>query len=134
MAVEKDVDLSIPYDAAARLAYDEWRVKFNKGAFDAQRFENFKANYEIITVANVVAKKRLRENSSLQPTPLMTLNEYGDYSESEYLAAMSQNTSSSASSSGNVLETAVEGAKLQSEASSALKEAANALAEEEEVS
>ena len=125
-AVEGDV--SIPYDAAARLAYDEWRNQFNKGDFDEVRYPNFKANYEAITVANVVAKKRARETGSTEPLPLMTLNEFGDYSEEEYKQAMNQG------GGPNVLDTALESAKVQSEASSALSEAADALAEEEEVS
>jgi hypothetical protein len=124
-----DVDLSIPYDAAARLAYDEWRQQFNKGAFDEKRFVSFKANYEAVTVANVVAKKEARESGSDEPLALMTLNEYGDFTEEEF----SQLSSGSGSATGKVLEKALEVAQSQSEASSALEEAANALAAEEEV-
>lgn len=127
MALEKEVDVSIPYDAAARLAYDEWREQFNKGDFDAERFESFKSNYEAITVANIVAKKEARESGSEEPVALMTLNEYGDYTEEEYNQMNGGSTS-------NVLDQALEAAQSQSEASSALEEAANALAEEEKVS
>jgi hypothetical protein len=129
MAVDKEVDLSIPYDAAARLAYDEWRQQFNKGAFDEKRFVSFKANYEAVTVANVVAKKEARESGSDEPLALMTLNEYGDFTEEEF----SRLSSGSGSATGKVLEKALEVAQSQSEASSALEEAANALAAEEEV-
>ena len=126
-AVENDVDISIPYDAAARLAYDEWRQQFDKGDFDEKRYVNFKANYEAIAVANVSAKKRARDSGSEDPVPLMTLNEFGDFTEAEYKQAMSGGTKS-------VLETALESAKVQSEAGTALQDAADALAEEEEVS
>jgi hypothetical protein len=122
-----DSDVSIPYDAAARLAYDEWRAKFNKGSFDSKRFPIFKANYEAITVANVVAKAqaRLDGGDAAEAPSLLTLNEYGDYTEEEYRKAMEK---------GDVLGTAMDAAQSQEEASSALKDAADALAEEEEVS
>ena len=123
-------DVSIPYDAAARLAYDEWRTQFNKGSFDDKRFEVFKANYEIITVANVSAKKKARDDGTSSLT-LMSLNEYGDLTEEEYKKILS--SGSKTISTGDVLSKAVENAELQSEASSALSEAADALAEEEKV-
>lgn len=132
--VEESVgtDLSIPYDAAARLAYDEWRAKYNKGEFDPARYQAFKANYETITVANVVAKKNARDAGDAESPALMTLNEFGDCTEDEYAAAQKQ--SSATTSTGSVLGKALEAAVSQSEASSALEDAANALAEEEEVS
>jgi hypothetical protein len=117
-------DVSIPYDAAARLAYDEWREKFNKGKFDDKRYPIFKANYEAITVANVVSKAQARLDGEEAPS-LLTLNEYGDFTEEEYRKAMEK---------GDVLGTAMDAAQSQEEASSALKDAADALAEEEEVS
>jgi hypothetical protein len=126
--VSDAVDVRIPYDAAARLAYDEWLVKYDKGAFDDSRYPVFKANYEAIAVANVVAKRIAREEGATDTPSLMTLNEYGDCTEEEYKAAMSQPTTTTA-----VLSTAMEAAQSQSEASSALKDAADALAEEEEV-
>ena len=122
-------DVKIPYDAAARLAYDEWRVEFEKGDYDEDRYLVFKANYEAITVANVVAKKKAREEGSEIPT-LMKLNEYGDYTEEEYMVAMS---GEGATTTGDVLGKALDAAQSQSEASNALKDAADALAEEEEV-
>lgn len=127
-------DVSIPYDAAARLAYDEWRAKYGKGEFDPVRYQAFRANYETITVANVSAKKRARDEGT-DPPPLMSLNEFGDCTEDEYAAATQQPPSKAAgSSTGGVLDKALEAAVSQSEASSALEDAANALAEEEEVS
>jgi len=137
-----EVDVSIPYDAAARLAYDEWRKQFGKGSFDPDRYEIFKANYEAITVANVSAKKDARDTGADAPPTLMTLNEYGDCTEEEYVAATSgggggaaeaPSSSPQTQSTGDVLGKALEAAQSQSEASSALEDAANALAEEEEV-
>lgn len=124
-------DVSIPYDAAARLAYDEWRAQFNKGAFDPKRYEKFKTNYETIAVANVVAKKRAREGGTVSLS-LMTLNEFGDLSEEEYIRATQKRGTTA--TTGDVLSKAVEAAELQNEASNALGEAADALAEEEKVS
>jgi hypothetical protein len=129
-------DVSIPYDAAARLTYDEWRVQYNKGDFDPNRYLNFKNNYEAITVANVVAKKRARDEPTVSLS-LMTLNEFGDLSESEYKLAMQKGSTSIPpsvpTSTGDVLSKALEAAELQVQASTALGEAADALAEEEQV-
>lgn len=55
------IDVSIPYDAAARLAYDGWRAEFEKGAFDAAEFEKFKEIYEEATVMEVSMKKMSRD-------------------------------------------------------------------------
>ena len=57
--VEK-VDVSIPYDAAARLAYDEFRA----GGKEAD-FETFKPKYEQMAVAQVTLKKLEREMAEL---------------------------------------------------------------------
>lgn len=56
------IDVSIPYDAAARLAYDEWRG----GQFSEAEFKQFKALYEKKSVAEVVASRYARELSGLQ--------------------------------------------------------------------
>jgi hypothetical protein len=88
---EQDTDLAVPTESAARLAYDEWRVQFNKGPFDAQRFANFKQNYETITVANVMAKKKAREEGTVSVLYLLTLNEWADCSAAEYAAARNPN-------------------------------------------
>ena len=133
--VTEEVDLAIPYDAAARLAYDDWRGKFDKGDFDEERYQVFKNNYEAITVANVVAKKKARDEDGDAPA-LMTLNEYGDFTEEEYKAAMAGGDAEATpkpTTTGDVLGKAMESAQSQSEASNALKDAADALAEEEEV-
>ena len=62
---EPAVDLSIPYDAAARLAYDEWRVTHGREEFDDAEYQKFKVLYEEKTVADVVAKKKTRELEAL---------------------------------------------------------------------
>ena len=130
------VDVSIPYDAAARLAYDEWRAKYGKGDFDDARWPVFKANYEAISVANVAAKAQAREDGAEEAPSLLTLNEYGDCTEDEYRKAMESAAAAPAAptTTGDVLGKALDAAQSQSEASSALKDAADALAEEEEVS
>ena len=155
-------DISIPYDAAARLAYDGWCQTYGK-PFDAKRYETFKANYEALTIANVKAAKEARDAGLAEPPKKLDLNEYADMTAEEYMAMQSgggggASASASASgtgtttavapasapkekksetekvaSSGDVLGQAVEAAELQNDASAALAEAADALAEEEEV-
>lgn len=58
-------DVSIPYDAAARLEYDKWRAKYGKGAFDAEKYAKFKARYEAVTSTNMAAKKVARDTGTL---------------------------------------------------------------------
>jgi hypothetical protein len=129
------VDLSIPYDAPARLAYKEWCAKFQQ-APNEQRYQNFRTNYETIAVANVSAKKQARDKDE-PPAPELTLNEYGDCTEAEYQELMIEKSSTAATpssmSTGDVLGKAVEAAQSQSAAAQALAEAADALAEEEQV-
>lgn len=138
VASDVDVDVSVDYDAAAKLAYSEWCSKYEKEPNDA-KFATFKANYEALTVANVSAAKKARDDGTDRPADL-ELNEYGDFTEQEYMKMMQ-----SGGSSGEVeeeeevapkkgaLETAMEASVAQSDASNALAEAADALAEEEQV-
>lgn len=130
-ATDSDVDVSIPYDAAARLEYDQWRVTFDKGDFNDDRYATFKANYEAISVSNVAAKKKAREEGADVPS-MLALNEYGDFTFDEYEKAMGGD-SSDPKSTGDVLGKAMEAAESSAAASSALQDAADALAEEEEV-
>ena len=125
----KETDVSVPYDAAARYTYEEWCKQYGKD-IDESRYATFKENYEAITVMNVASKKKAREEGDENPS-LLALNEYADCTAEEYEAAMSGG--SEESSTGDVLGKAVEAAESQMEASSALQEAADALAEEEEV-
>jgi hypothetical protein len=129
-------DVSIPYDAAARLAYDQWRKQFNKGAFDENRYAAFQQNYETITVANVVAKKDARD-ANTEPPADMTLNEYADYTEAEYMAMQSgsaEEPNGAVTSKTDMLGKATEAADALAEAGRALAEAADALADDELVS
>jgi hypothetical protein len=121
-------DLSIPYDAAARLAYNDWCDTYEKTR-DDNRFAAFKSNYEAITVANIKAKKAAKEAGDEVPTQL-TLNEFGDFTAEEYQAMQS---GAAAPARGDILKNAMEAAMSQSEASIALGEAVDALAEEEQV-
>ena len=59
------VDLSIPYDAAARLAYDKWRAMYGKGDFDTAEYAVFKVKYEQLAVAEVISKKLEKEMAEL---------------------------------------------------------------------
>jgi hypothetical protein len=128
-----DGDVSIPYDAAARLAYDDWRKEFNKGAFDAKRYEQFKSNYEALTAANMAAKKNARDQGT-GTVDLLTLNEYGDFSAEEYESMLAGGEDDKSSGGTDILGKAMEAVESQAEASNALAEASEALAEEEEVS
>ena len=125
-----DDDVSIPYDAAARLAYDDWRKEFKKGEFNAKRYEQFKSNYEALTAANMAAKKQARDQGT-GTVDLLTLNEYGDFSAEEYEAMLSGGDAKSGGT--DIIGKAMEAVESQAEASNALAEASEALAEEEEV-
>ena len=143
MAAETDVsassDVSIPYQAAAELAYKEWIAKYDR-PYDAGRYEVFLSNYNAITVMNVAAKKKARDTDGGKPS-LLSLNEYADCTAEEYSAAMKgesastddSSSDSEPSSSGNILGDAVKAVESQASASSALQEAADALEAEEEV-
>jgi len=128
LAAEVD-SVSVPYDAAARLAYDEWCKTYDR-PFDPVRYEVFKDNYSAITVMNVSTKKAARESGDANPT-LLALNEFADFTVEEYEAMI--NGEAPPATTGDVLGKVVEAAQSQSAASNALQEAADALAEEEEV-
>lgn len=55
------IDVSIPYDAAARLAYDEFVASGKEGT----DYETFKTAYENLAVAQVTLKKAERELNAL---------------------------------------------------------------------
>lgn len=138
VASDVDVDVSVDYDAAAKLAYSDWCSKYGKEPNDA-KFATFKANYEALTVANVSAAKKARDDGTDRPADL-ELNEYGDFTEEEYMKMMQSGGSSEAveeeeevAPKKGALETAMEASVAQSDASNALAEAADALAEEEQV-
>lgn len=66
---EPKLDLSIPYDAAARLAYQAWLSRQKEGAPDNEGvFQKFKEMYEIATIAKVAAKKLEQDMENFDPT------------------------------------------------------------------
>jgi hypothetical protein len=131
-----EYDVSIPYDAAARLAYEEWRETYNKGDFDDSNYEKFKDNYEVLTVANIAAAKKAKDAGVEEPKR-MELNEFADMSFEEYESMNSGSdegtTTTTTSASASILESAMEASAAQDAASASLEEAAAALAVEEEV-
>ena len=142
MAAETDVstssDVSIPYDAAAELAYSGWIKKYDR-PYDAVRYEVFLSNYKAIMVMNVSSKRKARENPDDGKPSLLSLNEYADFTAEEYAAAMNGDSASTddapseQSNSGNILGDAVKAVESQASASSALQDAADALEAEEQV-
>jgi len=93
----RNYDVSIPYDAAIRLAYEEWKVKFGRiepridDVYTAEeRYELFRQSYERVTVANIAAKKKVRDAGGLEEARTMNrveLDEYADLTDGEYLEA-----------------------------------------------
>ena len=74
-------------DRQVRFAYDEWRLIYNKGDYDAERFENFKTNHKTLTISNLKAREKAAADG--RPVPQwMSLNGYGDYSLDEYESMM----------------------------------------------
>ncbi len=132
------IDVSVPYDAAARLAYDEWRETYNKGDFDPARFESFKNNYQILTVTNISNAKKAKDAGEEVPKKL-DLNEFADMSFEEYEAMNSGEVEEPAAqeeegeSDVSLMDTVMAEAAAQSAASLSLEEAAAAIAEEEQV-
>ena len=59
----EDVDVSIQYNAPARLAYGEWLAANGRAGeeMDDSKFKTFEQNYIAVTVANVSAKKAVRD-------------------------------------------------------------------------
>lgn len=65
--------LAIPYDAAARFAYEEWLAKHGE-KFNAEGFQVFKQKYDSMAVAESTYKKLVRdleafENKAPPPMP-----------------------------------------------------------------
>ena len=62
-AAAEDVDVSIQYNAPARLAYDEWLAANERAGeeMDNSKFKTFEQNYIAVTVANISAKKAVRD-------------------------------------------------------------------------
>jgi hypothetical protein len=85
---EETSTIKFPFsDRQVRFAYDEWRLIYDKGDYDAERFKNFKANHKTLTMSNLKAREKSAKDG--RPVPQwMSLNEYGDYSLDEYEAMM----------------------------------------------
>lgn len=60
------IDVSIPYDAAAELAYRQLKGLDAEAELDASEFAKFKTLYEAKAVADVIAKKKARDLAELQ--------------------------------------------------------------------
>ncbi|OEU09760.1 hypothetical protein FRACYDRAFT_248017 [Fragilariopsis cylindrus CCMP1102] len=67
---ETIIDVSIPYDSASLLAYTEWLVTNGKKKeeeypsydnMEELRYGYFQTNYKKVTIANVIAKKNIRD-------------------------------------------------------------------------
>lgn len=57
-----NIDVSIPYDAAAKLAYKQWLAASEKDEWGNQaEYEKFKAKYEEMCIAQATFKKLKRE-------------------------------------------------------------------------
>lgn len=55
------LNLSVPYDAAARLAYDNWCASNDNAKFNAKAYEQFKRIYEAKAIAEAKSKKLARD-------------------------------------------------------------------------
>jgi hypothetical protein len=124
-------------DKEVMKAYEEWRLKFKKGEFNAGRYENFKQNFLVVLETNAATRQQAAASGQSEEDiadMLLALNEYGDFTAEEYATALEGSSSSSGSvSTGDVLAKAMEAAQAQTDAGVAIEEAFEALAEEEEV-
>ena len=71
---KKASPLAIPYDAAARFAYDEWLMKHEGEKFNAEGYQVFQQTYDSMAVAESTYKKLVRdleafENKAPPPMP-----------------------------------------------------------------
>jgi hypothetical protein len=67
-------DVSIPYDALARIEYDKWRQLHDKGSFDEAKYAKFKIQYETITSMNMAAKKIARDTGTSPQLQTLSAN------------------------------------------------------------
>lgn len=118
---ESTVDVSIPYNAAAKLAYEDWK-KANPSSSGS--FEEFEKNFYTASVLNVMGKNMAEDEDEESAGFSVTLNANADRSS----ASPATNGSSS---TADIMNSAMESSMKQSEASAALDEAVDALAEEE---
>ena len=76
--------MSVPYNAAARLAYGEWLFKYSKEDAGLERYGSFRKRYESIAIINAISKKRAMEDVDIKEPALIELNEYADLDKEEY--------------------------------------------------
>jgi len=67
-AAAAKVDVSIPYDAAARLAYDKWCSNQPAEMNTPETYQKFKLLYEQTAIADVTAKQATRKLQNFDPT------------------------------------------------------------------
>lgn len=92
------VDVSVPYDAACRLAYEEWKAKFDKTEpreddplSAEERFQQFRISYERVTIANIAAKKKVRDAGGFEEARTLKtveLDQYAAMTDLEYTEAI----------------------------------------------
>ena len=66
MAPTPKIDVSIPYDAAARFAYDEWRTEGEHGRPNEKAYQEFKKLYEKMAVTTATMKKLERDMAAFE--------------------------------------------------------------------
>ena len=95
---KNSVDVSVPYDATCRLAYEEWKAKFDKTEpreddplSAEERFQQFRISYERVTIANIAAKKKVRDAGGFEEARTLKtveLDVYSDLTDLEYTEAI----------------------------------------------
>lgn len=95
---KNSVDVSVPYDATCRLAYEEWKAKFGKTEpreddplSAEERFQQFRISYERVTIANIAAKKKVRDAGGFEEARTLKtveLDVYSDLTDLEYTEAI----------------------------------------------
>jgi len=95
---KSSVDVSVPYDAACRFAYEEWKAKFDKmepreddPLSAEERFQQFRISYERVTIANIAAKKKVRDAGGFEEARTLKtveLDVYSDLTDLEYTEAI----------------------------------------------
>lgn len=58
------------------MVYNQWREQCDEGDFDEERYDVFKANYEALTIINVVAMRETKESGEV--CKMLDLNEFTD--------------------------------------------------------
>mmetsp|Transcript_1473 Transcript_1473/g.3259 ORF Transcript_1473/g.3259 Transcript_1473/m.3259 type:complete len:754 (+) Transcript_1473:147-2408(+) len=91
MVPKEVIDVSIPYESASFVAYTEWLVKYNKVDPELERYGDFQNNYKTVTIANVIAKKKIREGAVVEgeeEPKIIQLNQHADLPQEDYTEIM----------------------------------------------